>query len=334
MIARRLLSVIAASWFISQTISAQIPNGDYPGDTLYPWVVISFEEPSSFIQIGMSGQNIWQIGPPQKTIFNQAYTVPNAMVTDIMSPYPVDNHSYFDLCIGAFNNQMYPYDIFIDFRHKYDTDTLQDGGYITVSWDHGETWMNILEDTLSQQFFYVTPSRALGPWGNTNLYFSSNTLFNGEHGFSGRSGGWVHSCMAWFDLPVKHPADFPPDTMILRFNFISDNIHQNREGWMIDQLRVFSLDLGSGMHEIQKTPLIVRVAPNPINENPMAMLNKVFDEVEYQLIDQSGRILLHGNPGRCRQFEIKRADLSAGIYLLKVTAGNGQITSSTRIVLL
>ena len=139
--------------------------------------------------------------------------------------------------------------------------------------------------------------------------------------------------MAWFDLPVKHPADFPPDTMILRFNFISDNIHQNREGWMIDQLRIFSFDFGSGMQD-QKTSLIVRVAPNPINENPMAMLNKEFDEVEYQLVDQAGRLLLLGNPGRCSQFEIKRADLTAGIYLLKVTAGNGQIASTTRIVLL
>ena len=34
---------------------------------------------------------------------------------------------------------------------------------------------------------------------------------------------------------------FSTDTMILRFNFISDNMNNNSEGWMIDNIRHIQL---------------------------------------------------------------------------------------------
>jgi hypothetical protein len=316
------------------SLIAQVPENKWIGDTLGPWSLISFEEPSGFIRNTPSSQNLWQIGAPQKSFFNQAYTLPNAMVTDSVNFYPANNHSSFDLFIGYFNNPIYPYDFFIDFRQKFDTDTLRDGGYITVSWDHGQSWMNILDDTISKQFFWFSPAENWGMWGNTNLYTYGDTLFNGEHGYSGKSDGWMHSCMAWYNLPVKKPHDFPPDTMILRFNFISDSIDHNKEGWMIDQIRIFSIDLGSGIGEnIIETPRI-RVTPNPFKTCTMVTFNKVYEQVKYQLIDPAGRIQQSGNPGRCSKFEIRRANLSPGIYLLMINDGTGQIFSASRIVLL
>ena len=128
----------------------QVPVNDFPGDTVGIWTVITFEEPSPYIHINPSAQNIWQIGAPQKIFFNSAYSVPNTIVTDTINFYPVNNQSSFDLYVGAFNmggmwGWNYPLDIFIDFRHKYDTDTLIDGGYITVSWDK---WIDMDEYNL------------------------------------------------------------------------------------------------------------------------------------------------------------------------------------------
>jgi hypothetical protein len=304
------------------------------GDTLGPWTTINFEESSPYIQNSPSMQNMWMIGKPQKTLFNQAFSVPNAMVTELMSFYLPNNHSSFDLYIGDFNsNWMFRWNLFIDFRHKIDSDTLHDGGFITISWDKGKSWMNILDDTIGRQFYCITPGQASRFWGNTNLYHLTDTLYNGEHGFSGSSNGWIHSCMAWYNLPVKHADIVPPDTMILRFNFISDNIHHNREGWMIDDIRIFSLDLGSGINESSKGSIHAHVTPNPLKNNALVTLDKMYEHVEYLLIDPSGRILQTGKPGKCREFTIQRGGLSPGIYLFKLTSGNN-ISEVTRIIVI
>lgn len=321
--------------FSAFTLVAQVPEPKWIGDTLGPWTIIDFEENSPYIQNSPSMQNMWQIGAPQKQIFSQAYSVPNAIVTGLQSFYQVNNHSAFDLMIGTFNtNWEYPWNIFIDFRHKLDTDTLRDGGYITVSWDHGQSWSNILDDSLSTSFFDFSPSQGFSPFGNTNLYTLNDTLFNGEPGFSGTSTGWVHSSMAWYILPVKRPAEFPPDTMILRFNFISDNLDNNREGWMIDNIRIFSIDLGSGIQQSMAGSDRIRVTRNPLTTSTGVMLDKPYDQVGYMLVDANGKPVSSGRPGKCSEFTLHRANLPHGLYLLKVNGGNGSLNAVTRIVIL
>jgi hypothetical protein len=313
----------------------QVQGSDYPGDTIEIWTVINFEESSPFIHINPSSQNIWQIGEPQKAYFNSAYSVPNAMVTDTTNFYPANNVSSFDLYVGQFNmgglsGWWYPYDIFIDFRHKFDTDTLMDGGYITVSWDKGLTWMNIINDSVYPE---EHPNWMYLPFGgNPNLYSPDNVLFNGEPGFSGKSDGWVHTCLAWWVWPVKTALDFPPDTMIIRFNFISDNVPNNKEGWMIDHIRIFSIDLGSGFRENQAERKRSYIAPNPLRSKASVTFDKTYENVEYSLLDVTGRICAVGKPGKCSQFNLNRGNISPGIYLLKVITDH-QFTETHRIII-
>ena len=40
---------------------------------------------------------LWQIGSPDKTIFTEAFTLPNAIVTDTANPYPTNANSSFIL---------------------------------------------------------------------------------------------------------------------------------------------------------------------------------------------------------------------------------------------
>jgi hypothetical protein len=316
------------------SLNAQVFQPGYVGDTLGPWSVITFDEPTPYISINPSSQNLWQIGAPQKQFFNQAYSAPNAMVTDTLNNYGVNNLSSFDLCIGDFNtNGLYNYDLFIDFRHKFDTDTLRDGGFISVSWDHRQTWMNIIDDTISKLSYYISPAQH-GYWfGNTNLYGAGDTLFNGEHGFSGKSNGWVHSCMAWYDIPCKGPDYSPSDTMYLRFNFISDTIPNSREGWMIDDIRIFSIDLGSGIRDFLAGTKRAWLAPNPVKTSTIVTFDRAYSSVDYLLTDLSGRVLLQGKPGKCNEFSVSRAGLSPGIYLLKISMDQN-LTETHRIVVL
>jgi hypothetical protein len=316
-------------------LPAFIIKGQYPvvkniGDTIGPFTVISFEEPSPYITIVPLSQNIWQIGAPHKTFFNSAYTPPNAIVTDTINNYPVNNLSSFELIVGAFNAPFYPWCLFIDFHHKYDTDTLSDGGYITVSWDNGLTWMNIVDDTANN--YGVTPHRPSFSYGNTNLYDTISTLYSGEHGFSGNSGGWVHSCMAWYDNPCKKRPEYPSDTMRLRFNFISDGIQQNHEGWMVDQIRLFSIDLGSGIHEYLAGRSHSYFLPNPVTTTATFTLNKTYCDVHYEIMDSRGILISKSDRGTCDEFTFERTGIPSGMYLMRLFLDN-QFIDTHRIII-
>lgn len=202
---------------------------------------ITFESGYEYLSLDTSADNIWQIGQPSKVFFDSAFSAPNAIVTDTLLNYPVNVNSHFDLYIGEYNFPEYPYNIAIQIQHKFDTDTLKDGCFISVSYDYGENWMNIIHDTVYPE---ATPS-----WDNYNLYTEGNTLFNGEFGFSGRSDGWDTTIFSWHYIPVESWDDIG-DTMIVRFNFISDSIDSEKEGWMIDNIRLFEADLPGGIHNM------------------------------------------------------------------------------------
>ena len=302
----------------------QFPPIKTVGDTIGPWTVISFEEPSPDISILPIPHNIWQIGPPQKSFFSNSFTLPNAIVTDTINFYPVSNISSFELMVGDFNmgGGWWRYNLFIDFRHKFDTDTLRDGGFISVSWDNKATWLNIRYDTVAIPL--VTPGRNYGwqYYGNTNLYDTSATLFNGTPGFSGNSGSWIHSCMAWYDIPVKNTVTLPGDTMYLRFNFISDDIPQDHEGWMIDQIRLFNIDLGSGIEDYMKGESHSYFYPNPVSDLSTFIMKKSYHNVYYELRDSKGLLLSKKDLGSCDEFIFNRDGLGSGVYFLRLVMDN------------
>lgn len=69
------------------------------------WEFFRFDSSNIYLQIDTtSSNNIWQVGQPSKTFFDSAYSPVNAIVTDTINSYPVNNHSAFDIYIGEFNN--------------------------------------------------------------------------------------------------------------------------------------------------------------------------------------------------------------------------------------
>jgi len=197
--------------------------GDAVGQYEYPDTV-NFES-STNVLIGLDTtqpNNLWQIGTPHKILFDSAYTRPNAMVTDTLNYYPANNTSSFQftlydsafLMFGFHNWQNQATEI--NFMHKYDTDTLYDGGYIEFSIDSGSSWTNV---------------DAFTPW----VYNYSGNLYDGTHGFTGSSNGW-RNCLFylnWCSGGVTHI----PASAIIRFTFKSDSINTNKEGWIIDNIR-------------------------------------------------------------------------------------------------
>lgn len=197
--------------------------GKLSSQTIYYWDTLDFETPYPHLFIDTLSGNTWQIGEPQKVIFNSAFSGSNAIVTDTILNYPINNTSEFVLAFGEFNfPTMYPMVLFFEIVHKYDTDTLKDGGFISISFDMGTTWTNIIEDFGSSA---VTP--ASPGLGSGNLYDTNDTLFNGEFGFSGSSNDWDTCWFAWYYQLVKDQVN---DTTLLKFSFISDDNDTGKEG--------------------------------------------------------------------------------------------------------
>lgn len=286
--------------------------------TEFNWDTITFETENSYISIDTSSQNIWQIGTPSKIIFDSAFSVNKAIVTDTLNNYPTNNYSYFDLRLGYFNCPDYiSHSTFFEIKHKFDTDTLKDGGYISVSHDNGQNWFNIIKDT---SYLHCESPNSNNMFVE-GLYSPTDTLFNGEYGFSGNSNGWINTKFSWFDWPVKN-AQYIGDTIIIRFHFISDNIETNQEGWMIDNIRLYAVDLGSNI-ETQNT-INFEIYPNPMQEKSTIQLSN-YQNATICLYDVQGRKVQQTNYCNNLPIIINRNELKAGLYFVKIRSDNYQI---------
>ncbi len=87
--------------------------------------------------------------------------------------------------------------IILEFRFtiKLNTDLNADGGYITISYDLGKTWSNIISDSTNN--FCTSPMYDDYHTVKKGLYNSSDTLFNGTNGFSGNINQWTKVQFNW-----------------------------------------------------------------------------------------------------------------------------------------
>lgn len=273
---------------------------------------IDFEEATEYIQIPEMESNLWQISEPNKTFFSSAFSPSHAIITDNLNTYPISNHSYFDFQISGVEDPYMLDQIQIQFKHKFDTDTLLDGGYLSISYDDGLTWANVIDD--DSQYFYETPAQQ---YLNSNMYTQEDVLFNGEKGFSGHSGTWKTVQISWVNMPVKanNTTDFGP--IILRFNFISDAIDNDKEGWMIDDIRMFGVDLGSSINEKQISTFAI--SPNPANEFvTVKLLESQLKEMStVEIYNLSGQ-LVKQEKLQASESKISVESLEKGLYIIKI----------------
>jgi hypothetical protein len=209
-------------------------------DTIYSiaytqtaWRYFYFEDTSDanyFLIDSSQLNNIWQIGKPVKPVFDSAYSQPNALVTDTTSPYPINNVSSFSFTVFSDDATT------IEFWHRLDTDEGNDGGVIEVSYDSGDSWVDIANSGL----------------GVDNFYSLSDTISAAHKpGFSG-SSAWQQSTIYGSTFTY----------IIFRFTFYSDSLSDNKDGWMIDDILVNCM--GTGIENVIDENLIIY--PNPSSD--------------------------------------------------------------------
>ena len=168
---------------------------------LYDSAYLSFPN-LIFIDTVHYPRNQWQVGRPQKAIFDSAYSYPNAIVTDTLHPCMPRDTSAFIIRIPMLGEGLCS----ISFYYKLDIDS-GDIAFIETSDDAGHNWYNILVD--SSRFYF--------PIGKPNL---------------------AASTVGWDFANIDNNNFFHfPDSPLLRFTFISDSNVSPRAGWMLDNFR-------------------------------------------------------------------------------------------------
>lgn len=276
---------------------------------------IDFETTSSMVWIDDTQENnIWQIGIPQKDYFDQAYSATHAILTDTILSYGENVHSSFVVSVEGWTWFDGSPSI-LSFEHKFDTDTLTDGGYIDVSYDGGENWLRIIHDST---MFNCNWTYGWGYYAD-NFYGDHDTLFNGEPGFSGRSDGWETATFEWlYCIGVK---DTYPDSLMIRFNFISDNGVSDKEGWMIDNIKLMSFEC-SGVDKLENA-ITASVSPNPVNEWSVLSVEGLDGrDYDLEIFDINGRNIFAQQKLK-DPFVLNVIAFEPGLYFYKITLDQG-----------
>lgn len=208
--------------------------------------------------------NIWQVGQPQKTLFDSAATFPNALMTDTLNYYPPNNQSSFHFTVNALGG--YGGVVAIRWKQKLDMEKGSDGGKIEFSGDRGQTWQNIFNNPYVYNLF---------GFKNENL----DTLQNGEIVFSGTDSVWrdIWLCydISWLSRR---------DSIIVKFTFNSDSVEKEKEGWMIDNM-LGHVSIKHTINEVKKEKYI-NIYPNPSSDKIFIELEKInnFHIIEHMVL--------------------------------------------------
>ncbi len=251
------------------------------------------------VEIDPTPSNIWQVGKPQKVIFDSAASLPNAIVTDTINYYPNNNISTFKSAVNVLG---YTHGILgIQWKQKLDMDEYRDGGMVEFSVDHGATWASAFNNPNVYNFFgFPTPD--------------FDTLLTGEYAFSGTDSLWrdVWLCfdMTWLS--------FSTDTILVRHTFISDSINNNKEGWMIDNMNAHITML----HPVKENASAeyFNVYPNPaknIVNIELQRLNEYHIIEKMQLINSEGKLMQEWKNIPTRYW-IDVSKYANGMYFLKI----------------
>ncbi|HRZ42893.1 MAG TPA: hypothetical protein P5228_09355 [Bacteroidales bacterium] len=273
--------------------------------------------------------NRWQVGAPSKTLFNSAWSAPNALVTDTLDVFPPGNISSFTLHLAPDSNMFFGCigDGWITFRHRYAFDSLLAGGYIDIRYNEYFTgqwtpWVNVALDSLP---IFANPDPD---------YIAGDTIPGGIPAYTGSSWGWKLASFEWlWMIGVKgDPGDVFTDKLELRFTANSVEAQDSTQGWMIDDLTIYLRECMGNVEEATAGSFSSQAAPNPGNADIRILMDEPLSETaEISVFGRNGSLLerLHVQAGE--PIVLKTSLYPSGQYTYRVVTRSGK-TSSGRFV--
>ena len=231
------LSFIVA--LVSNVVSAQnYYEISFEGTGLYEF--------DTYHELVVEPGGLWQVGSPDKPVFTEAYTLPNAIVTDTANPYPINANSSFMIKHVADLGFEMPNHVLFTGLYRVDADSLTDYGMIEFSPDNGVTWVDLVDQGQYDAMIH---------WGNFGSDSDVPVL-------TGNSNGWQNFEVYFPELGSVFSI-VTGDTVLFKFSFISDAIENNRDGLMFDSLRIEDTPPLNVNKQDLETGLMIY--PNPAN---------------------------------------------------------------------
>jgi len=241
------------------TISAQYQYNTFEIEENFPVTI----EPGT--------DSLWQIGKPAKNFFNEASSNPNAVMTDSLNNYPIDQSTWIEFTIDEQTLLTWPY-IQIEWTYKIDVEEGVDGGIIETSYDNGLTWKNVFSDPEFRPF-------VVGD-------YETDTLFNGQVGVTGVAD-WNWMAVCWGTYEGQLPDN--PASIKVRYTFVSDSIDTQQEGWMLDDIFVRVGVIGNTTNQ-KINPISVH--PNPTSDRLFLDLEGIeVNNISIQIYNTAGQLV-------------------------------------------
>jgi hypothetical protein len=228
--------------------------------------------------------NIWEIGIPQKIIFDSASSLPNAIVTNLTNSYSINDTSYFTITHIAGMGFWMGHTFGLSFDYFVDTDSLNDYGIIEFSPDNGNTWCNLTNNS----------NNCFSWWSFPTLTGSNNSWMNAEAMINFNS----------FNITQG-------DTLKFKFTFLSDSIYDNKDGLMFDN--IFIEDSHESINE--STFIKSTSHPNPTNNSILIEFdNYNHSQYELNIYDNLGRKVHKSNFINDKKIDVDVRNFKNGIY--------------------
>lgn len=271
------------------------------------------------IKMGGHFNNIWQVGHPQKNVFDSAYSGKNVIITDTINPYPKNINSYFDVFVYDVG-YLFGSSFNISFKHRYNTTKYKAGGYILVSTDNKINW-----DTLINKDNIIKIDDIYDAKDQFGIYSYTDTLAGGMPAFSGTSNGWQSVYFSFGTIILKKQ---PLDTLIFRFIFQSDSTSDTKDGWMIDDIIIGSYPT-SIINRANSSQIILY--PNPTQNSISIKTSNNFKILKLSIKDILGKEFFHQKDINQNLVKLHLSHLPKGQYIIEIETDKG--LSTQRLIL-
>ena len=251
---------------------------------------------------------IWQIGQPQKQVINYGFISNKIILTDTLNSYPTNDTSSF--IIWQKNQGGWSQGggiVLLTGYYWVNSDSLSDYGMMEISLDHGNSWINILTDTLYS-------------------FFSS---FN-KPVLTGNSSGWKY-----FGIPFSKLRDSFPmllgDSILLKFSFITDGIQTNKDGLGFDMFYLYDW---LGINEAQKNIVPCKAYPNPTQDHLtiLPLSDHHYRSMQLTILDGLGRKILKQEFMKGEQIKINTSSFPSGLYHYRTSCDEGEYYSTGKFM--
>ena len=260
---------------------------------------------SLIVTLDTSSGNVWQIGSPQKTIFDESYSPTKAIVTDTLSNYPINVNSSFMVEFPFYSSWVAG--LQMEWKQKHDLEDHADWGIVEFSNNKNGPWYTIFENSFNN--------------GNHFDVYSFDTLMvdttsQGEWGFTGKDTTWK-TVNLLINIISSNPPVFD-SVMYIKFTLRSDSNHTNQEGWMIDDF-VATTSFGGAIGEKSYEDLLMIYPTITLDKLQFKRMNNstfsTIDQIEIFSVEGK-KVMDKQNVNLQEGVDVR--NLREGTYILKV----------------